>query len=209
MRSTVFRFDSSTSNFTHRESAGQHEYEFDIPILDAFAVEHFQVQFLLDNGRLCIGKSTLRNRCLTIEGPALARMAEYEITLTVHFHGIRDYSLLFPWVSEAKLRSRLGDFYREADAAFDSASWLSFSLMCGALFEGILYARTNTNDSFSNLIATAESSGDIDSDTAQIMHKVRGYRNLVHANRYNTAFVTRADAMDTRTVLDRLLRDAR
>ncbi len=44
--------------------------------------------------------------------------------LVIHYHGLKDYSLLFPWVNNNDLRKRLGEYYKEAELNFDSGAWL-------------------------------------------------------------------------------------
>ncbi|MEO0355155.1 MAG: DUF4145 domain-containing protein [Cyanobacteria bacterium P01_A01_bin.3] len=124
----------------------------------------------------------------------------------IHYHGIRDFSLLFPSVADPSLRERLGEFYREQEINFNDASWLSFILMCGAIFEGVLFSKIGRDDSFKKLIESAHQSNFIDLDTKKIMHSVRGYRNLVHAHKHTESYVLRKDAMDVKTTLDKLIR---
>lgn len=205
MKSTVFHLDQASATFVHRLTE-KHEYEFEIPVLKAYAIEYFIVEMLVDGGSLYTGDYDVNNGKLIVEGPDPRSMNDYRITLTIHYHGIRDYSLLFPAIPDASLKERLGQFYREADAAFETGSWLTFTLMCGALFEGVLYAKAGVNKSFNVLIDDAHANGDIDVTTSTVMHTVRGHRNLVHANRHTEPYVSRADAMDTRVILDKLLR---
>lgn len=58
--------------------------------------------------------------------------------LLIHYHGIRDYSLLLPQVQDELLKTRIALFYEEMEKNFDAGSWLSFALMAGAVFEGLL-----------------------------------------------------------------------
>lgn len=81
-------------------------------------------------------------------------------------------------------------------------------LMCGAIFEGILFAKLRQNKSFNDLISAASHTGLIDAHTESIMNTVRGYRNLVHANKHTDPYVSRIDAMDTRITLDKLIKAA-
>ena len=203
MKSTVFDLNIASPTTSLNIVDGKERYTFTIAILPAFAVEYFTFQL----GALSVFPSatdTISDNTVTIEtGYSLE---DLECKFIIHYHGIRDYGLLFPSVTPTSLQERLGNFYREAEAAFDSASWLAFMLMCGALFEGILYSRLGTNTTFEKLIEAASAAGSINAGTECIMNKVRNYRNLVHANRHATPNVSRADAMDTRTTLDRLLR---
>jgi len=204
MKSTIFKLDPSAPTTTYNPSGPDYIYTFKLPLIPAFAVEYFMIHY----GAL----STLPDRSHTLTGDVLTvnpgyNLDDMDCRIVIFYHGIRDYSLLFPNVNPPNLQSRLGEFYREADAAFDAAAWLSFMLMCGALFEGILFFKSGANQSFNDLILSAATKGTIDSQTRAIMDSVRQYRNLVHANRYAELYVSRADAMDTRITLDRLLRE--
>ena len=206
MKSTIFELDITASSCVHKNpSYNVHIYEFTIPILPAFAVEYFTLQFgalscfpdkqdLIQNGKLTV-----------FPGYSLDGL---DSKLIIHYHGIRDYNLLFPFVTNISLQERLGNFYREAEITFENASWLSFMLMCGAIFEGILFAKLGENKSFNELIIAASGNGLIDAHTESIMNTVRGYRNLVHANRHSHQYVSRIDAMDTRITLDKLIKAA-
>ena len=204
MKSIVLDLDLSAS--THTQSGDDYKYVFTLPLLPAFAVEYFTLHYgpmMLFNGPN-----------YTISGNQLTITFQFELdqedgsTLVLHYHGIRDYALLFPAVTPDSLQERLGEYYREAEQAFDSASWLSFMLMCGAIFEGILHHKLGANDTFATLIANAASANHIDSNTQSVMNTVRDYRNLIHANRHTSPYVTRADAMDARTTLDKLIRQS-
>ncbi|MBW4443943.1 MAG: hypothetical protein KME10_22495 [Plectolyngbya sp. WJT66-NPBG17] len=204
MKSTIFELDTTASTCNYKKSSHDvHIYEFTIPTLSAFAIEYFTLQF----GALsCFPdkEDLIQNDKLTVQpGYSLDGM---DCKLVIHYHGIRDYKLLFPFVTNSSLQERLGDFYREAEIAFENASWLSFMLMCGAVFEGILFAKLGQNKSFKDLITAAKQQGVIDTHTESIMTTVRGYRNLVHANRHTELYVSRIDAMDTRITLDKLIK---
>lgn len=206
MKSTIFYLDcNSPSCIENKISDNEYQYEFTIPILPAYAVEYFVIQI----GAL----SYFQSKDERIQNDKLIVKSEYSfkdfnITVAIHYHGIRDYSLLFPWVGNNDLRKRLGEYYREAELNFDSGAWLSFALMSGAVFEGILHAKLNRNDKFQDLITGAYNSGLIDNQTQTIMNMVRDQRNLVHANKYATPYVTRTDAMDIRKILDKLIKEA-
>jgi hypothetical protein len=96
--------------------------------------------------------------------------------------------------------------YKGIQKDFRNGGWLSYALMCGAIFEGLLFAMLNVNKSFKELIQDALSSGKIDSQTSTIMDKTRDFRNLVHSNRFRQPYITRAEAMDIRTIMDKLIK---
>jgi len=155
-----------------------------------FGIEHSDKDIMINDTTLRFGT------CCSVK--------EEGTDIAVYYSGIRDYSHLFYWVEEDGLRERLGEFYEEADKAFDNASWLSFALLCGAVFEGVLYAKGYRNG-LEAKINKAVSDSIIDNRTSEIMHKVREFRNLIHAYKYEEPRVTRRDAMDIRSVLDKLL----
>ena len=78
--------------------------------------------------------------------------------------------------------------------------------MCGAIFEGVLLAK-GLKESLSKKIEKARNNGIIDERTQQVMNSVNDFRNLVHAYKYDKSYVTRANAMDIRSVLDRIIVD--
>lgn len=124
--------------------------------------------------------------------------------LLVHYHGIRDYRLLFPAVSTPERKQSLANYYEEADKCFEAAAWLAFMLMCGAVFEGLLFDRIGSASThkFNDLIRKAHSTSMITADEAALFDTVRQYRNIVHLNQADKASVSRADVMDTRKILD-------
>jgi len=206
MKSTIFDLVITSPTCVHKNpSDNVYVYEFTIPILPAFAIEYFTLQF---GASSCFPdkQDSIQNDKLTIFlGYSLD---EVDSKLVIHYHGIRDYALLFPFITDSSLKERLGDFYREAEITFENASWLSFILMCGAIFEGILFAKLEQNKSFHELIITASQQGLIDAYTKSIMNTVRGYRNLVHAKKYTDPYVSRMDSMDVRITLDKLIKAA-
>jgi hypothetical protein len=203
VKSATFRLDTSGEAYIHSIEGNIHRHVFKMPLLRAFAIEYFKLQF----GAL----STFPDSRDSIQEDELIittddSIDDMECWLTIYYHGIRDYALLFPSVTPLSLQERLGEFYREAEIAFEAGSWLSFMLMCGALYEGILHHKLQSYDTFNILISKAANNSMIDSETKRIMNIVRNYRNLIHANKHETRFVSRADAMDARIVLDKLLR---
>jgi len=126
--------------------------------------------------------------------------------LVIHYHGIRDYSYLFPKVENDKLRERLGIFYEEAERCFDNSSWLSYSLMCAAVFEGLLYSHYDKNISYLQLIKKAKNDGLLDDNSINIVESARKMRNLVHANKFSDHYIKREQAYDLRTTMDQLLK---
>jgi hypothetical protein len=127
--------------------------------------------------------------------------------LVIHYHGIRDFEALFPQITDDSLRRRLGQFYQEAEATFDSNSWLAFVLMSVAIYEGLLAFRLGVADGkLARLIDNALDQKLISVNEANILHDAREHRNLVHAALHVNPYVRRAEAMDMRITLDGLIR---
>lgn len=131
----------------------------------------------------------------------------HEPVLIVHYHGIRDYQLLFPSISTDERIQRLANYYEEADKCFEEGAWLSFMLMCGAVFEGLLFDRLGSSDlnNFKALIIKAAEDNHITEVERSLMDTIRGYRNMVHLDNNEDSYVSRADVMDTRKVLDNIV----
>ena len=111
-------------------------------------------------------------------------------------------------VTGVKHPHRKDTYYEEAEATFDNGVWLSFALMCGAVYEGLLFAHFGKDMRFSAMIKKAAETAIIDEDTAKIMDASRALRNLVHASKATDPFVSRLQAMDMRKVMDRLMQQA-
>ncbi|PZO37291.1 MAG: DUF4145 domain-containing protein [Pseudanabaena frigida] len=206
MNSTIFDLDFSAPTCIHQDLPNdRHRYELTISTLPAFAIEYFTFQFGVLSS-FPDGNDSIYNDKLTIHTES--ELTGLDSKLVIHYHGIRDYKLLFPFIVDASLQERLGNFYREAETSFENSAWLSFMLMCGAIFEGMLFAKLGqpNGSKFHQLITNARQSSLIDTGTESIMNKVRGYRNLVYANRHNDPYVSRIDVMDTRTTLDKLIK---
>ncbi len=211
MKSTVFNLKFPSNVPPSHTDQG---VKFKIPTLRAYAVEYSEFSFtdglskhkqptegleyvLVDDGLVWH----------SFELPFFQQQDGYR--LVVHYHGIRDYSLLFPHVGDQDLRRRLGEFYEEAESNFENAAWLSYALMCGALYEGLLYHHFECqNDDFAELIRRTQVNNIVDEFTVRVMTKTRELRNLVHASRASTPFVDRSQAMDMRTVMDKLIKGA-
>ncbi|EKO3807806.1 hypothetical protein NTE05_005074 [Vibrio harveyi] len=200
MKSTVFILNANDATVTG-SSGFDYTYVFEIDLLRAYAIEHYKIQIGALSAFPDTSDSLVDNK-LTIQ-PGYELDDELGCRLTIYHHGIRDYSLLFPTVTNLDLRERLGLYYQEAESAFESGSWLSFMLMSGALFEGMLHHKLGGNDQFASLISRINDMSETD---IALIQKIKNFRNLVHASRFNEPYVTRADAMDIKIILDRMLR---
>lgn len=201
MNTIFFDVDMTTASVQTRN--GVLSVVVKIPTIPAYAIEHSD---LIVNG---VGSKT--GNFYIIEGDELICVqgtigVNDVLRIIIHYHGIRDYRLLFPAVSDVGLVDRLANFYEESEKNFNAGAWLSFALMCGAIYEGLLFDKLNQNVKFQILINDACTNNLIDPHTAAIMHKTRNFRNLVHANRFSDPYVSRADAMDIKTTLDKLIK---
>ncbi|MGL6107242.1 DUF4145 domain-containing protein [Romboutsia sp.] len=180
---------------------------YDLPITNAFGIisytfyngsisNELESDFLLKDGRLI-----LKGYAKTY-----SRLEEISI-LVINYKEIRDYKLLFPNILKEnnELAQRLGQYYYEGEKSFENKAWLTYSLMCAAIYEGLLYF-TNTQDkSFFERIEKAYNTNIIDENEKEIMHTAREYRNLVHAEKYTKEYVSRKSAVDMRTTMDCLV----
>ena len=204
MKSTAFNLD--IRGFIDNEDGN---CECIIDLLPAYAINYTELKIwgtsYLENSDYWIDQPN--SRVIIKDSSEKIKMAEdTHNTLIVNYFGIRDYRLLFPKVTNEKLAKRLGCFYEESEKTFDNNSWLAYSLMCAAVFEGILYSKYNRSDTFEKLIDCAYSKGDINDKIQSIMHGTRHIRNLVHANNYTDDYVNRKTAMDIRTVMDYIVK---
>jgi len=202
MNTTLFDLDYNSA--THETRDGKSLAVFKVPTLPAYAIEHsdFSINGLGSNKEgdeyVITGDEVLREE--------IDIAATDSLRLLIYHHGIRDYRLLFPSIADLALVERLANFYNEAEKNFDNGSWLSYALMCGAIYEGLLFAKLGVNKNFAPLIGDALTAGLIDAETANVIEKARNFRNLVHANRFHEVYVSRADAMDMRTTIDKLIK---
>lgn len=211
----VFKVDKENLTIKDNPKSTSLEYNYTwnihVPILKALSIEYFVAQYgpltsLFDNMDYYIQGNDI---VLNSEYASLESFDPNGMLITLHYHGIRDYSLLFPWIADIKLRNRVGEFYEEAEKNFEQGAWLSFALMCGAVFEGMLYAKLNMpkGTDFFNMINEAyKDKKIINSQQKKVMDTVRISRNLVHANRFKTDYITRKKAMDIMTTINKLIK---
>lgn len=133
-----------------------------------------------------------------------------KLALRIYYHGIRDYKLLFPVVqaTDPDRASRLGAFYEEAEKNFASGAWLSFMLMCAAMFEHLLYFRLGfpaRQTSLKDVSTEALNRSEINQAEFDIVNKARTFRNVIHCNRLQDSYVSRRDAMDAKILIERLI----
>lgn len=183
-----------------------------IPTLSAYAVEfsEFTPTPHLDTGRTSLYQDTdyqIAGDNVIFKNSFQSAFGGLEsCRLVIHYHGIRDYGLLFPQIDDPALQERLGRLYGEADVAFDNCAWLSFALMAAAVYEGLLGWRLQKpKDHFHALIRCSEKLGVVSPHDAKILNDARANRNLVHPSRCTEGWITCTSAMDMRTVMDKLI----
>lgn len=186
------------------------EQVFTLDVLPAYAIDHAS---LIVNGL----HGHIDGTYLAISGDKIVHRpganhviieSDYECQLQIFYHGIRDYSLLFPRIAatDQNRAERLGKYYQEAEVCFDDGAWLSFALMSGAIFEHMLYHKlSGSHDTLASLTQEAATNGVITQQDAAIIDNVRKFRNVIHCNKMNIAYITRAEAMDVKTLIDRLV----
>ena len=109
--------------------------------------------------------------------------------------------------NDSSLAKRLGEFYEKSEKAFENGAWLSYALLCGGIFEGLLLDKKVAGNIFYDKIEEAEKQLIINDLQKQIMHTARKARNILHANKYNDPYIIRKDAMDIRTTMDVLIKE--
>ena len=117
MKSTVFDLTYPSNGPGWGESGNA---EFPIPTLKAYAIEYSEFKV---TGGLHAHKEMIEGQDYTLKESALLwhsavasmlRGMDY-FRLVIHYHGIRDYGLLFPHIQNAELQRRLGQFYEESE----------------------------------------------------------------------------------------------
>lgn len=210
MKTSLFVVDvSSVDCIEGCNSNSPFTWEIKIPLLPAFSVEYLSIKVDAVSALLS-GEESIDGNKLIVDSKFELFSSIKSIPVEIHYHGIKDYSALFPNVNDSILRERLGVFYEEAEKNFEQGAWLSFTLMCGAVFEGLLHAKLNpgyTGNTFSDMISYAYRNGIINNKQRDIMNNVRNSRNLVHANKIREPYISRKNAMEIRITLDMLIKD--
>ena len=127
--------------------------------------------------------------------------------LRVNYIGIKDYQNLFSFVEPADLRLRLAEMYEEAEESFENKLWLSYTIIAGAVCEGILLSvlNANKNATFSRLIEKAASIDIINFNQSETLNKVREHRNIIHPGKYEKPNISRPVAMELKVLIDELI----
>lgn len=214
MRTKIFELQETPKVENESPLSNRCTAIYRVPILPAYAIEYAILkvhEFSDENPK----KDLILGKDFAIEGQYVKQENCSSISflsknvhpvLIIHYHGIRDYSFLFPAVQNSERAERLGKYYEEAEKAFDNAAWLSFNLMCGAIFEGLLCDYLDDEKAyFSDMIKTALKKEVITTSESEIFSSINDMRNLVHLGRIKQKFVTRADVMDSRKLLDDMI----
>lgn len=214
---------------------GEKYTEYTVELLKAYAIEYTHIDiggvnfnesyYTVDNEH---GKLSIENKA--IENKAIEGYEGYQfyMYLYVYYDGIRDYKLLFPKIRNDNILIRLAHYYKESEKCLENGIWLSYVLMCGAIYEGILYYKyflereqiklkydlkaknseyKDKDICFQHLIKYAFFKKDISKETKKIMDDARDYRNLVHVNPKSESYVERINAMDTKKTMDNLIKN--
>ena len=208
MKSKFFNLDINDSGWNLASKSNSKKIELRIQTLDAYAIESSELKLygIFDNGIIHLHEDVhyqIKQDRIIIDKVIIGLIKQ--IQLHINYQGIYDYKLLFPSVAEQQLKERLSQYYIELESAFESQAWLSFSLMAGAIFEGMLTCVLDKKDTFHNLIFSASENDLLTEDEVKIIDKSRKDRNLVHSNNSLGNYPSRQDAMRIKAVLDKLI----
>jgi hypothetical protein len=208
MQVTTFRLENAEHTEPSNPAFNDGDALFHLPILAAYAVHHSKVE--MENAlHVDFGYQqpnyVIENDTVRLKNIGSDMFSPHRGLLTLYHAGIKDYSLLFPHISNESLRQRLGQFAQEAESAFESQSWMSYVMMVGAVVEGLLFNQFN-KDNFCELINLAGENGILDTNEVTVIHEVRALRNRVHASKHEQAFADRKIAMELNIIYERLLK---
>lgn len=129
-------------------------WEINIPILSAYSVEYISVT--LDTDSIVWSNQYFTSN--VIKFPTDSEKSEIgNFMIVIHYHAIKEYEALFPWIIEQKLVKRVAKFYSELERCYENEAWLPALLMSGAVIEGVLYAKLGYQQYYlSELITKAE-----------------------------------------------------
>lgn len=183
----------------------------DLKFLEAFSVSHIEMKisgapsqnesqdFFVDGYRVSLSQEV---------SEAVAE--DDKIEFLISYYGVRDYSALFCFLSDDELVEKMGRYYRESEICFASGCWLSYLMMVGAIFEGILYDKLKdcieldrdiASKNFGKLLEKAHAEGHLLKDAYDTMDSVRKKRNLIHVGCEPETYPSYTDAMDAKVVL--------
>lgn len=211
MKTAHFQFHLSEKDYPLWDAK---ELKLHVPTLSAYGIEFAELfpPMNLDLGFEPAVQGTdfnIKGEYIIWKGRALQSISSLTgglFRLLIHYHGIRDYEALFPFIESETLRLRLSEFYEEAEKVFESGAWLSYAIMCGAVYEGMLVANKEVKGArFADLISNASAKGLLSELEAATMTLARESRNLVHADKNEKPIVSRKNAMDMRTTMDKLI----
>lgn len=214
-----------TKNFPLVNLISEHgRYDFDnsgsvpcriykIPTLSAYAIQSSNIEGAPTDVEECaVGTAH------TIEGDILYWFGDtwrglygvlkvYQPYVRVTYIGIKDYRDFFAFVKDGIVRQRLADMFEEAESAFENQMWFCYTIVAGAVCEGILLSvlQAGRNAPFKRLIERAAESKTISSTQASTLHKVRKLRNKIHPYNFEESDITRPVAMELKILIDELL----
>ncbi len=183
------------------------EQSFRLPGLDAYALSYATLNY---NG---VSHPVDGNHFLIKESTLVSTKEQFErsdrLGLIIYYHGIRDYSALFPQVkaNEPERAERIGRFYEEAEVSFDAGAWMSFMLMSGAIIEHLLFHKVMNSkiNSLCRLTVEARRLDYINNDEKSLIDEIRASRNVIHCDRLDEEYISRKQAMDVRTLVEKLM----
>lgn len=207
MRTTVFEL-SRPEVHVREQRFGLMDEVFYVPTLPAYAILNHRLEYRSSMWGLDYKVNyEVEDSCVKVIGVKQKLPMEVSVcSLTVHYAGIRDYSLLFPSVNDLGLRGRLGELAEEADNAFHSGAWMSFTIMAISAMEGLLISELGVEGTLSELIKKALQHEVINESESMLLHNAREVRNRIHAGRYAEPLADRSSGTDLYVLFDRLIK---
>lgn len=212
MKSTHFVLDNPSYNSTKNKSGFEESFvEFKVPTLPAYSITNHSIDGVNINvdGVTTPTASVIVNDRVIIHGvnKLINTLRPSTPILTIYHFGIKDYSLMFPEINNSVLRKRVGLFMEEADKSFEQEAWLSFVVMAGSVFEGLLSDLLGDYDStFGKLVSRVDELNLLDDYEVSILKDAVSFRNHVHAGRYEEKTAERKAAMGIRVQLDQFIK---
>lgn len=208
MNVTTFRLEKPTYEFVGEPIFGNRRAIYVVPTLPAYALIDSRFDMLnFRDPEIVLPPpiyEIIDDKVLT-PATILHDIASNSAILTIYHHGVKDYALLFPHIDNIRLRERLGAFAMEASLAFESQSWVSYSLMVGGVLEGLLYHQYG-NYKFEKLISLAAEEKIISQQESNLINEIRLARNKIHASRFEESIINRKMALELSIAYDKLLK---
>ncbi|MEW8693424.1 MAG: hypothetical protein AB2535_20500 [Candidatus Thiodiazotropha endolucinida] len=207
MKSTIFKLTNPVYELVDKQFL-QFDEIYKVPTLPAYAILNHN---LIRNASDIDGLNNTTDYEIIEDTIHIKRVdpvpegLQTNCSLTLFYAGIRDYSLLFPHISDPKLKERLGQFAEEADNSFQNGSWMSFTIMAISAIEGLLFNEIG-NKKLNQLIEKAHKIGILNTNEKALLHSARKVRNRVHAGLFEEPLADRNSGTDLYVLYDMLIK---